>query len=88
MSRGTRKPTAWDLVRQGTRQFHQITQPTHKRARERAVSPGRRSAIARGVHGLGRAKESIVGYGWSENPAANLREAVQSCLTATGRPPR
>jgi tetratricopeptide (TPR) repeat protein len=29
---------------------------------------------------LGRANESIVGYGWSENPAADLREAVQSCL--------
>jgi hypothetical protein len=29
---------------------------------------------------LGRANESIVGYGWSESPAADLREAVQSCL--------
>ena len=29
---------------------------------------------------LGRANESIVVYGWSENPAADLREAVQSCL--------
>ena len=29
---------------------------------------------------FGRVSESIVGYGWSSEPAADLKEAVQSCL--------
>jgi TolB-like protein len=80
-SRGMRNLTAWDLVRQGTWQFHQITEPTHKRARElfrQAVQLD--SQLPEAYMWLGRANESIVGYGWSENPPADLREAVQSCL--------
>jgi len=80
-SRGMKNLTAWDLVRQGTWQFHQITQPTHKSARElfrQAVHLD--PQLAEGHMWLGRANESIVGYGWSDNPAADLREAVQSCL--------
>src|SRR5215475_2312952 len=34
MSRGMKSLTAWDLVRQGTWQFHQITKPTHICARK------------------------------------------------------
>ena len=33
-ARGISSLTAWDLVRQGTWQFHQITKPTHLRGRE------------------------------------------------------
>jgi hypothetical protein len=32
--RGARDMTGWDLVHQGTWFFHQVTQPTHLRARE------------------------------------------------------
>jgi len=73
--------SAWDLVRQGTWQFHHITRPTHMRARELF-----RKAIEMDPHlpeahmWLGRVNESIVGYGWSEDPAADLREALQACL--------
>jgi TolB-like protein len=80
-SRGMKNLTAWDLVRQGTWQFHQITQPTHKRARElfrQAVQLD--PQLPEASMWLGRTNESIVGYGWSDNPAADLREAVQSCL--------
>jgi len=80
-SRGARNLTAWDLVRQGTWQFHQITQPTHKCARELFRQAVQLDPQLPEAHmWLGRANESIVGYGWSESPAADLREAVQSSL--------
>ena len=81
MSRGMKSLTAWDLVRQGTWQFHQITKPTHICARKlfrQAVQLD--PQLPEAYMWLGRANESIVGYGWSENPAVDLREAVQSCL--------
>lgn len=73
--------TAWDLVRQGTWQFHQVTRATHFLARELfrkavALDP----QLAEAHMWLGRVNESIAGYGWSANPAADLREAVQSSL--------
>jgi TolB-like protein len=72
---------AWDLVRQGTWQFHQLSQPTHVLARELfrkavALDP----QLPEAHMWLGRVNESIVGYGWSNSPAADLREAVQSSL--------
>jgi TolB-like protein/tetratricopeptide (TPR) repeat protein len=80
-ARGTSSLTAWDLVRQGTWQFHQITQPTHFRARELFREAIRLDPRLPEAHmWLGRASESIVGYGWSNEPASDLKEAVQSCL--------
>ena len=83
--RATRRRTdqlnAWDLVRQGTWQFHQVTQASHFLARElfrKAVALD--TQLAEAHMWLGRVNESIVGYGWSESPAADVREAVQSCL--------
>ena len=73
--------TGWDLVRQGTWQFHQITKPTHYRARDlfrEAVHFD--PQLAEAHMWLGRVCESIVGYGWSDDPASDLKEAVQSCL--------
>lgn len=72
---------AWDLVRQGTWQFHQVTKVSHFLARElfrKAVALD--TQLAEAHMWLGRVNESIVGYGWSESLAADLREAVQSCL--------
>lgn len=80
-ARGAKSVTAWDLVRQGTWQFHQITRLTHYRARDlfrEAVRLDPQLPEAR--MWLGRVSESIVGYGWSDDPAADLKEAVQSCL--------
>ncbi|MDR6539187.1 winged helix-turn-helix domain-containing tetratricopeptide repeat protein [Variovorax soli] len=72
---------AWELVRQGTWQFHQITRPTHRLARElfrKAVAAD--AQLPEAHMWLGRVNESIVGYGWSEDAASDLREAVQSSL--------
>jgi TolB-like protein len=81
-ARGTSNLTAWDLVRQGTWQFHQITLPTHMRAREIFREAVKLDAQLAEAHmWLGRANESIVGYGWSDDVAADLREAVRSCLS-------
>ena len=80
-TRGAQDLNAWDLVRQGTWQFHQVTKPTHLRARElfrSAVS--RDPRLAEAYMWLGRVNESIVGYGWSDDPASDLREAVRSSL--------
>jgi TolB-like protein len=72
---------AWDLVRQGTWQFHQITQPTHLRARELFRQAVALDAQLPEAHmWLGRVNESIVAYGWSDSPASDLREAVKSSL--------
>jgi adenylate cyclase len=80
-ARGTGSLTAWDLVRQGTWQFHQVTKPTHFRARELFRKAIRLDPHLPEAHmWLGRVSESIVGYGWSSEPASDLKEAVQSCL--------
>jgi adenylate cyclase len=80
-ARGTSSLTAWDLVRQGTWQFHQISKPTHFRGRELFREAVRLDPLLPEAHmWLGRVSESIVGYGWSEDPAADLQEAVRSCL--------
>jgi tetratricopeptide (TPR) repeat protein len=80
-ARGAKNLNAWDLVRQGTWQFHHVTRPTHMRARELfraavALDP----QLPEAHMWLGRVNESIVGYGWSDDPAADLREAVRSSL--------
>lgn len=80
-TRGTHNLSAWDLVRQGTWQFHHITQPTHLRARELFREAIKLDPQLPEAHmWLGRASESIVGYGWSTDPAVDLREAVRSSL--------
>lgn len=80
-TRGIGSLTAWDLVRQGTWQFHQITKPTHLRGRELFREAVRLDPLLPEAHmWLGRVSESIAGYGWSDDPAADLKEAVQSCL--------
>ena len=84
--RGTGNLSAWDLVRQGTWQFHKITKPTHLRARELFREAIKLDPQLPEAHmWLGRVNESIVGYGWSDNPAADLREAVKSSLHAVRR---
>lgn len=81
--RGARDMTGWDLVHQGTWYFHQVTRPTHFRARElfRAactVDPQLVEAYA----WLGRVSAGIVAYGWSEDEMSDLREGVDSALKA------
>ena len=75
--------TGWDLVHQGTWFFHQITRPTHLRARDlfreaRKADP----QLAEAHAWLGRVSAGIVAYGWSEDEAADLREGIDAALKA------
>jgi TolB-like protein len=75
--------TAWDLVHQGTWRFHQVTQPTHFRARQLfreacAIDPQLADAYA----WLGRVCAGIVAYGWSDDESDDLREGISAALTA------
>jgi TolB-like protein len=80
-ARGAQNLNAWDLVRQGTWQFHHVTKPTHMRARELFRSAiGLDPRLPEAHMWLGRVNESIVGYGWSGDPATDLGEAVRSSL--------
>jgi TolB-like protein len=81
LARGAQNLNAWDLVRQGTWQFHHITKSTHMRARELFQSAiGLDPRLPEAHMWLGRVTESIVGYGWSDDAPADLREAVRSSL--------
>jgi len=81
--RGVRDMTGWDLVHQGTWFFHQITRPTHLRARDlfreaRKADP----QLAEAHAWLGRVSAGIAAYGWSEDEAADLREGIDAALKA------
>ena len=81
--RGVRDMTGWDLVHQGTWFFHQITRPTHLRARAlfreaRKADPGLAEAHA----WLGRVSAGIAAYGWSDDEPADLREGLDAALKA------
>jgi TolB-like protein len=74
---------AWDLVRQGIWDLHQVTQATHLRARELFreachLDPD----LLEGYIWLAHASAEIVGYAWSDNPAADAREGMNAALTA------
>jgi len=75
---------AWDLVRQGIWYLHQVTQATRLRARELLreachLDPD----LAEGHAWLAQVSAGVVGYGWSDNPAADAREGMNAALMAT-----
>jgi TolB-like protein len=75
--------TAWDLVRQGTFLFHQVTRANHLRARElfreaRALAPD----LPEGYVWLARVSAGLAAYGWSLDPAADLREGLDAAVKA------
>ena len=78
--------TAWDIIRQGTWHFHQLTEPTHLRAlelfREAAkISPD----LPEAQMWVSRAATGIVAYGWCTNHGAMLRESMDAALRAVRR---
>lgn len=81
--RRARNLTAWDLVRQGTWYFHQVSRSSHRRARElfREACALDDSAPDAQIW-LARVSAGIVAYGWSDGPAADLREGVEAALRA------
>jgi adenylate cyclase len=79
----TNNLSAWDLVRQGMWNFHQVTGETHLKARELF-----RQAIKLdpnppdGYIWLARVCNGLAAYGWSDDPAIDLREGMQAALRA------
>jgi TolB-like protein len=82
-ARHTGNMTAWDLVRRGTWCFHQVTRPTHFQARELFREACRLDPQLPEAH-IWRARVSngLISYGWSDDPSADLQEALQAALRA------
>ena len=81
--RGARDMTGWDLVHQGTWFFHQVTQPTHLRARELFREARKADPQLADAHAwLGRVSAGIAAYGWSEDEGADLCEGVDAAVKA------
>ena len=78
--------TAWDIIRQGTWHFHQLTEPTHVRSlelfREAAkIAPDLPDAWM----WVSRAATGVVAYGWCTDREAMLQELMQAALKAVRR---
>ena len=75
--------SAWDLVAQGSWFFHHVTRLTHLKARELFRQASRiDSDLAEAQLWLGRVNAGLVAYGWSDDPAADLREGRAAALEA------
>lgn len=75
--------SAWDLVAQGSWLFHHVTRPTHLKARELFRQASRIDPeLAEAQLWLGRVNAGLVAYGWSDDPAADLREGRAAALEA------
>jgi TolB-like protein len=75
--------TGWDLVAQGSWYFHQVTQATHRRARElfrqaRQIDP----ELPEARIWLARVDAGLVAYGWSDHPSEDRHEGMQAALEA------
>jgi TolB-like protein len=82
-ARHTGNMTAWDLVRRGTWHFHQVTRENHLRARELFRESARLDPDLPEAHiWIARVSAGIVPYGWSSDPAADLREGTDAALRA------
>lgn len=76
-------PTGWDLVHRGAWFFHQVTRPTHLRARELFREAARIDPELADAHlWLARVSAGLVAYGWSDDAASSLREGVDAGLRA------
>jgi TolB-like protein len=80
-ARGNANLSAWDLVRQGTWHYHHVIRSGHLRARDLFREALKLDPQLPEAHmWLGRVNSSIVGWGWSDNQAADKREAVRSSI--------
>jgi TolB-like protein len=75
--------TAWDLVRRGTWHFHQVTRETHLKARELFRQACKLDPQLPEAHiWVARVTAGVVPYGWSHDPAADLKEGMEAALKA------
>ena len=75
--------TAWDLVRQGTFNFHKVTRPTHLLARQLfreavEVDP----MLPEAQLWRARVNAGLIAYGWSDDPKESEREGLDAALRA------
>jgi TolB-like protein/tetratricopeptide (TPR) repeat protein len=82
-TRHTGNVTAWDLVRQGTWQFHKIAREGHHAARKLfrhacSIDPG----LPEAQIWLARVNAGLVAYGWSDDPGADIREGMEAAARA------
>jgi pentatricopeptide repeat protein len=83
VARHTGNMTAWDLVRQGTWRFHQVTRPTHFKARELFREACRLDPQLPEAHiWRARASVGVVAYKWSGDSSADLQEGLEAALRA------
>jgi TolB-like protein len=81
--RGAGSVGGWDLVAQGSWLFHHVTRPTHLKARVLFRQACRIDAeLTEARLWLGRVNAGLVAYGWSEDPALDLREGHAAALEA------
>jgi TolB-like protein len=81
--------TAWDLLAQGCWYFHQVTQPTHLRARElflqaRALDPEMPDAPS----WLARVDAGMLAFGWAPDESQIRAEGMAAALEAVRRDER
>ncbi len=82
-ARHTGNMTAWDLVRRGTWCFHQVTRPTHLQARGLfREACGLDPQLPEAHIWRARVCNGLITYGWSDDPSADLQEAMQAALRA------
>jgi TolB-like protein len=77
---------AWDLVRQGTHAFHQVTRATHLGARDLFRAAIAMETSLPDAHiWLARVNAGLVAYGWSGHVQADLEEGLAAALEAIRR---
>ncbi len=75
--------SSWELVARGSWLFHHVTKPTHLKARELFRQARQADPELTEAHlWLGRVNAGLVGYGWSEDSADDLREGQAAALQA------
>jgi TolB-like protein/Flp pilus assembly protein TadD len=80
------KLTVWDLIRQGTWHFHQLSEPTHQRSLELFREAARMAPeLAEAQMWVSRAATGVVAYGWGSDPDALLRESLEAAVLAVRR---
>jgi TolB-like protein/Tfp pilus assembly protein PilF len=83
------KLTVWDLIRQGTWYFHQLTEATHLRSLEIFREAARHSPeLAEAQMWVSRAATGLAAYGWCSDPDALLRDSLEAALLAVRRDER
>lgn len=75
--------TAWDLVRQGTFNFHKVTQPTHLLARRFFREAAELDPMLPEAQiWRARVNAGLIAYGWSEDLHSDGREGLDAALRA------